>query len=191
MREGDPLPIRMKERCRTERPSPPLLSKDSLEALLGGGQPGTGYGTVVLPCGSGKTVVGIGAMSRLKTKTLILTPNVSAVHQWIEELLEKTDLDSQDIGEYTGSKKEVKSVTVATYQVLVWRKKKVDPFLHFELFSKENWGLIIYDEVHLLPAPVFKVVAEIQSIRRLGLTATWSGRMEPKGRFFLGRTQEI
>jgi DNA excision repair protein ERCC-3 len=173
MREGDPLPIRMKERMPDGKDLVlRSYQKDSLEALLGGGQPGTGYGTVVLPCGAGKTVVGIGAMSRLKTKTLILTPNVSAVHQWIEELLEKTDLDSQDIGEYTGSKKEVKSVTVATYQVLVWRKKKVDPFLHFELFSKENWGLIIYDEVHLLPAPVFKVVAEIQSIRRLGLTAT-------------------
>jgi DNA excision repair protein ERCC-3 len=86
--------------------------------------------------------------------------------------LEKTDLSPEDIGEYTGSTKEVKPVTVATYQVLVWRKKKVDPFHHFELFRKENWGLIIYDEVHLLPAPVFKVVAEIQSIRRLGLTAT-------------------
>lgn len=146
--------------------------KKSADALLGDGGPGTGFGTIVLPCGAGKTVVGIEIMSRLKTKTLILTTNISAVHQWIDELLEKTNLTSQDIAEYTGEEKTIKSVTVATYQILTWRPDKVGPYPHFDLFRKNNWGLVIYDEVHMLPAPVFRVVAEVQAINRVGLTAT-------------------
>lgn len=146
--------------------------KKSADALLGDGGPGTGFGTIVLPCGAGKTVVGMEIMSRLKTKTLILTTNISAVHQWIDELLEKTNLTSQDIAEYTGEEKTIKSVTVATYQILTWRPDKVGPYPHFDLFRKNNWGLVIYDEVHMLPAPVFRVVAEVQAINRVGLTAT-------------------
>ena len=111
-------------------------------------------------------------MSRLKTATLILTTNVSAVHQWIDELLSRTNLTRDQIGEYTGDEKEIKSVTVATYQILTWRPDKDSPFPHFSLFRKKNWGLVIYDEVHILPAPVFRVVAELQAVHRVGLTAT-------------------
>ncbi|MEI6876713.1 MAG: DEAD/DEAH box helicase, partial [Spirochaetota bacterium] len=105
-------------------------------------------------------------------KTLIITTNIAAVHQWIDELVDKTDLSEASIGEYTGAQKTVLPVTVATYQILTWRPDKEADFPHFELFRREKWGLIIYDEVHLLPAPVFRVVAEIQAVRRLGLTAT-------------------
>ena len=125
-----------------------------------------------MACGSGKTVVGMAVMAALKTDTLIISTNIAAVHQWKSELLDKTDLTEDLIGEYSGEKKEIKPVTIATYQILVWRKDKESPFNHFSLFREKRWGLIIYDEVHLLPAPVFRVTAEIQSIRRLGLTAT-------------------
>lgn len=146
--------------------------QDAARAFHGGGRPGTGYGTVVLPCGAGKTVVGMAVMDLLQTSTLILTTNVAAVHQWMEELLDKTDLPEESLGEYSGARKEVRPVTVATYQVLVWRKNRDSIFLHFDIFRQRSWGLIIYDEVHLLPAPVFRITAEIQAIRRLGLTAT-------------------
>jgi DNA excision repair protein ERCC-3 len=108
----------------------------------------------------------------LHTNTLILTTNISAVHQWIDELIDKTELTADQIGEYTGEKKTIKPVTVATYQVLTWRPDKTSPFPHFQIFKERPWGLIIYDEVHLLPAPVFRVTAELQAIRRVGLTAT-------------------
>lgn len=145
---------------------------DALSAFVGGGLPGSGYGVVVLPCGAGKTIVGMAAMAAIGAKTLIITTNVAAVHQWIDELLDKTDLSADFVGEYTGSEKTVRPVTVATYQILTWRPDRESDFPHFELFRRERWGLIIYDEVHLLPAPVFRVVAEIQAVRRLGLTAT-------------------
>ncbi|MHA2359912.1 MAG: DEAD/DEAH box helicase, partial [Candidatus Thorarchaeota archaeon] len=118
------------------------------------------------------TMVGIGAMERLQTSTIILCPNVIAVRQWIAELLDKTTLRPEDIGEYTGDTKEIRPVTVATYQILTWRKSRESKFEHFKIFDARNWGLIIYDEVHLLPAPVFRVTATIQATRRLGLTAT-------------------
>lgn len=146
--------------------------KKAADALIGQGGPGSGYGTVVLPCGSGKTVIGMEILTRLSTRTLIITTNVAAVHQWINELRDKTDLPSDEIGEYTGENKNAKRVTVCTYQVLTWRPDKVGPFPHFELLTKGEWGLIIYDEVHMLPAPVFKVTAELQSLYRVGLTAT-------------------
>ena len=111
-------------------------------------------------------------MSKLKTSTLIVTTNISAVHQWIDELLDKTDLTRDDIAEYTGENKEIKPVTVATYQVLTWRPDKDSDYPHFQIFRENSWGLIIYDEVHLLPAPVFRVTAELQAVRRVGLTAT-------------------
>lgn len=145
---------------------------ESADAFLADGRPGTGFGTIVLPCGAGKTVVGMAVMDRLKTATLILTTNVAAVHQWIDELLDKTDLRPEDIGEYTGQVKTIRPVTVCTYQILVWRKDRESEFPHFKIFREKSWGLIIYDEVHLLPAPIFRVTAEIQSLRRLGLTAT-------------------
>lgn len=146
--------------------------KKSAQALIGDKGPGTGFGTIVLPCGAGKTIVGMTIMDMLKTSTLIITTNISAVHQWIDELLDKTDLDREQIAEYSGENKEIKPVTVATYQVLTWRPDKEGPYPHFSLFHKRNWGLIIYDEVHMLPAPVFRVVAELQAVRRVGLTAT-------------------
>jgi DNA excision repair protein ERCC-3 len=145
---------------------------EAAQTFYGEGRPGAGYGTVVLPCGAGKTVVGMAAMDLLRTSTLILTTNVAAVHQWIDELIDKTTLTAEDIGEYTGHRKDVRPVTVATYQILVWRADRESPFPHFDIFRKHQWGLIIYDEVHLLPAPIFRVTAEIQAIRRLGLTAT-------------------
>jgi DNA excision repair protein ERCC-3 len=141
-------------------------------SVLGDRRPGTGYGVVVLPCGSGKTVVGMAFMALLKTNTLILTTNVAAVHQWIDELLDKTDLEADRIAEYTGDSKMVAPVTIATYQIITWRPDKDADFPHFKIFRERPWGLIIYDEVHLLPAPVFRITAELQAVRRLGLTAT-------------------
>ena len=146
--------------------------KLALESILGDMGPGTGFGTIVMPCGSGKTVVGMGIMSRLQTRTLILCPNVVAVHQWINELRAKTDLDPDLIGEYSGEKKEIRPVTVCTYQVLTYRSQKTDEYEHMKTIMEGNWGLVIYDEVHMLPAPVFKVTAELQSVYRAGLTAT-------------------
>ncbi|MBO5606974.1 MAG: DEAD/DEAH box helicase [Treponema sp.] len=146
--------------------------KNAAKALVGNKGPGSGYGTIVLPCGAGKTIVGMELMDMLKTNTLIVTTNISAVHQWIDELVDKTTLSRGDIAEYTGENKEVKPVTVATYQILTWRPEKEGPYPHFSLFRASNWGLIIYDEVHMLPAPVFRVAAELQAVRRVGLTAT-------------------
>jgi DNA excision repair protein ERCC-3 len=131
-----------------------------------------GSGVLVLPCGAGKTVIGLATMARLGCATLILTTNVTSVRQWKRELLDKTELTEDMIGEYDGSIKEVRPVTVATYQILTYRKSKKDDFTHMKLFNERDWGLIIYDEVHLLPAPVFRVTADIQATRRLGLTAT-------------------
>ncbi|CAM3357369.1 DNA repair helicase XPB [Paenibacillus lupini] len=131
-----------------------------------------GSGVIVLPCGAGKTIVGIAALARLNSATLILTSNATSVQQWKEELLDKTTLQPSEVGEYTGASKQVRPVTIATYQILTHRKSKKDSFSHMKLFSERDWGLIIYDEVHLLPAPVFRMTAEIQATRRLGLTAT-------------------
>ncbi|GHV87317.1 helicase [Spirochaetia bacterium] len=152
--------------------SPRDYQVEAARAVFGNGGPGTGYGVVVLPCGSGKTVVGMTFMTLLKTNTLVLTTNVAAVHQWIEELLDKTSLTADEIAEYTGDSKSVAPVTIATYQIITWRPDKAADFPHFKLFRERPWGLIIYDEVHLLPAPVFRVTAELQAVRRLGLTAT-------------------
>ncbi|MFX0107354.1 MAG: DNA repair helicase XPB [Candidatus Hodarchaeota archaeon] len=146
--------------------------RDAVDTFYAGGGVKGGSGVVVLPCGAGKTMVGIGAMEKLQTSTVILCPNVIAVRQWIQELLDKTTLTPDQIGEYTGDSKDVRPVTVATYQILTWRKSREDEFEHFHIFEARNWGLIIYDEVHLLPAPVFRVTAAIQATRRLGLTAT-------------------
>jgi DNA excision repair protein ERCC-3 len=129
-----------------------------------------GSGVVVLPCGAGKTIVGAAAMAHVKATTLILVTNTIAARQWREELLKRTTLNEDEIGEYSGAKKEIRPVTIATYQVMT--KKKNGIYAHLDLFDSYDWGLIIYDEVHLLPAPIFRFTADIQSRRRLGLTAT-------------------
>lgn len=171
--DGEPLEVSLRE---TTSSGKPLVireyQKASANALIGDKGPGTGFGTIVLPCGAGKTIVGMTIMDLLKTSTLIITTNISAVHQWIDELLDKTTLTRDQIAEYSGENKEIKPVTVATYQVLTWRPDKTGPYPHFSIFHQRPWGLIIYDEVHMLPAPVFRVVAELQAIRRVGLTAT-------------------
>ncbi|MFH1006750.1 MAG: DNA repair helicase XPB [Candidatus Latescibacterota bacterium] len=146
--------------------------KESVEIFYAGGGLEGGSGVIVLPCGAGKTVVGMAVMERLKNETLILTTGITALRQWRNELLDKTDLSPEDIGEYSGERKEIRPITITTYQILTYRHRKDGEFPHFPLFNRGNWGLVIYDEVHLLPAPVFRFTAEIQSKRRLGLTAT-------------------
>lgn len=172
--DGDPLQLSL--RTPTAASGKPFVIRDyqadAVDAFYRTNTPGTGYGVIVLPCGSGKTIVGINAIDKLQCAALILTTNIAAVHQWKEELLDKTTLNADQIGEYSGAAKEIKDVTIATYQILTWRNREQDDFPHFSLFRQRKWGLIIYDEVHLLPAPVFRITAEIQSMRRLGLTAT-------------------
>ncbi|REK58516.1 MAG: helicase [Thermobacillus sp.] len=131
-----------------------------------------GSGVIVLPCGAGKTIVGIAALARLRCEALILTPSVTSVQQWRSELLDKTTLTERDIGVYAGSERQVRPVTIATYSILTCRNSKTEDYRHMILFSERDWGLIIYDEVHLLPAPVFRMTADLQAKRRLGLTAT-------------------
>ena len=187
--EGSPLPVKL----RTETPSgkefaPRAYQSAAAAAFYAGGAPSGGSGVVVLPCGAGKTIVGLATIADIQRATLILTPNTIAVRQWIAELLDKTDLPPEMIGEYTGDRKEICPITVSTYQILTYRKHTnkngheddeldetaltEENFPHFALFTSYDWGLIIYDEVHLLPAPVFRITAEIQARRRLGLTAT-------------------
>ncbi len=141
-------------------------------AFYANGAPSGGSGVVVLPCGAGKTIVGLAAMADIQRATLILTPNTVAVRQWIHEILDKTDIPPEIVGEYTGERKDICPITVSTYQILTYRRSETEDFPHFALFTSFDWGLIIYDEVHLLPAPVFRITAEIQARRRLGLTAT-------------------
>lgn len=129
-----------------------------------------GSGVVVLPCGAGKTIVGAAAMSVAKTNTLILVTNTVSARQWKAELLKRTTLTEEEIGEYSGSLKEIKPVTIATYQILTTKRK--NDYAHLSLLNAKDWGLIVYDEVHLLPAPIFKMTADLQARRRLGLTAT-------------------
>ena len=129
-----------------------------------------GSGVVVLPCGAGKTLVGAGVMARSSTTTLILVTHTVSARQWREELLARTTLTDDEIGEYSGARKEIRPVTIATYQVLTTRRKGLYP--HLDLLDARDWGLIVYDEVHLLPAPVFRLTADLQARRRLGLTAT-------------------
>lgn len=173
LKNGEPLDFHLLETTKAGKTFQIRnYQNKAANALVGNRGPGTGFGTVVLPCGAGKTIVGMNVMNLLKTSTLIITTNISAVHQWIQELLDKTNLLPEQIAEYTGENKTLAPVTVATYQILTWRPEKDGPYPHFSIFRKRNWGLIIYDEVHMLPAPVFRVVAELQAVRRIGLTAT-------------------
>ncbi|HLV99687.1 MAG TPA: DNA repair helicase XPB [Ktedonobacterales bacterium] len=171
--EGTLLPIDLRSTTASNHPfSLRAYQEASVSAFHLDGSVSGGCGVIVLPCGAGKTMVGIGLISTLKRSTLILTPNTVAVRQWINELCDKTTIQPDQIGEYTGERKEIRPITVSTYQILTYRPSEDSDFPHFTLFTGQDWGLIIYDEVHLLPAPVFRITAEIQARRRLGLTAT-------------------
>lgn len=171
--DGAALEMALRENMRDGLPfNVRDYQKDAAAVFYAGGDVTGGSGVIVLPCGAGKTVVGITAMCLMKRNTLVLTTGVTAVKQWRREILDKTDLTEELVGEYTGETKVIKPVTVATYQILSHREDKSGDFPHFGLFDQRDWGLIIYDEVHLLPAPVFRITAQIQARRRLGLTAT-------------------
>lgn len=171
---GDPLDVQLATHMKGNKK--PFQVRDyqrtAAERWFQEGKPSGGCGVVVLACGAGKTIVGLTAMSLVKTKTLILATNQASVSQWIREVIDKTNLTADDVGAYTGATKEIKPVTVATYQILTWRRSKDVEFEHLHLFEDQDWGLILYDEVHLLPAPVFGATASLQGRRRLGLTAT-------------------
>ena len=190
---GDPLPIHLRETTLSGKKFALRdYQREAAQVFYASGSEKGGSGVIVLPCGSGKTVIGLATMSLVQTKTLILTPNISASRQWIREICDKTDLTIDQVKEYSGEVKEIGPVTVATYQILTQRKRakkaenekpetELDDFTdeevkkelaNFPLFSQQKWGLMIYDEVHLLPAPVFRLSTEMQATRRLGLTAT-------------------
>lgn len=170
---GDTLAFSLRDPAASGRPfSLRHYQQAAADAFHRGGSELGGCGVVVLPCGGGKTVVAIGVMQMSQTNTLVLTTNTVAVRQWVREILDKTDLREDQVAEYTGESKAILPVTVATYQILTHRKDRLASFTHMELFDKGNFGLIVYDEVHLLPAPVFRATAGIQARRRLGLTAT-------------------
>lgn len=171
--EGASLPIQLRGIGRSGVPFAVRdYQREAVDTFHAGGDVRGGSGVIVLPCGAGKTIVGLAAMARLQKSTLILTTSITSVKQWHRELLDKTDLDETAIGEFTGECKNIAPVTLATYQIVTYRPTRDEDFPHFDLFNKRDWGLIVYDEVHLLPAPVFRVTAEIQARRRLGLTAT-------------------
>ncbi len=179
--DGDALEFHLLEIAASGKPFALRdYQREAAEIFYAGGAAYGGSGVVVLPCGSGKTMVSMAVMDMMQCNTLILTPNTVAVRQWIDELLDKTALNRDQIGEYSGHRKEIRPVTISTYQTMTYRKRgtkgrgltMLEEFPHFQLFNERNWGLIIYDEVHLLPAPVFRITAELQARRRLGLTAT-------------------
>jgi DNA excision repair protein ERCC-3 len=159
--DGEAHPIALDESEWTLRP----YQREAADSFWHGGS-----GVVVLPCGAGKTLVGAAAMAQAQATTLILVTNTVSARQWKSELIKRTSLTEDEIGEYSGAKKEIKPVTIATYQVLTMRRKGVYP--HLELLDAKDWGLIVYDEVHLLPAPIFRMTADLQARRRIGLTAT-------------------
>ncbi|MBT5876909.1 MAG: DEAD/DEAH box helicase [Candidatus Latescibacteria bacterium] len=170
---GTPLAVEMRKETTGGKPFEMRdYQRSAVRSFHLDGGPRGGSGVIVLPCGAGKTVVALGVLATLQCQALILTANTVALRQWRSELLDKTSLTSDEIGEYSGEEKLIRPVTLATYQILTYRKSKEDEFLHFGLFDEKGWGLIVYDEVHLLPAPVFRITSEIQARRRLGLTAT-------------------
>lgn len=172
-REGEPLPIDLRPVTAAGMPfSLRHYQEDAARVFHAGGSERGGSGVIVLPCGAGKTIVGMACMAAVQSSTLVLTTSMTATHQWVAELLDKTTLQADQIGEYNGAAKDVRPVTIATYNIMTWRPRNDAEFVHLNLFDQRNWGLIIYDEVHLLPAPVFQVTAGLQARRRLGLTAT-------------------
>ncbi len=171
--EGADLALSLRNPSRTGVPFTVRdYQQDASDVFFAGGDVRGGSGVIVLPCGAGKTIVGLSTMALMQKSTLVLTTGTTAVKQWHREILDKTTLSEHDIGEYTGETKVIAPVTLATYQILTYRDAKTDEFPHFKIFDQRDWGLIIYDEVHLLPAPVFRITAQIQARRRLGLTAT-------------------
>jgi DNA excision repair protein ERCC-3 len=197
--EGDALEFGLREVTLKGQPFLPRpYQEDAAAAFWAGGSAAGGSGVLVLPCGAGKTVIGMQAMCKAQMQTLIIVTGITAAHQWRDEILDKTTLTSEMIGEYSGECKEIRPITIATYQVLTARRKpkkgkeeeslepemqetedettqspeSAEGYLNLDLFNRQNWGMIVYDEVHLLPAPVFRITAEIQAKRRLGLTAT-------------------
>ncbi|MCK5739700.1 helicase-associated domain-containing protein [bacterium] len=171
--EGDFFKMGLRERALSgEEFKLRTYQNEAVQTFHAGGSATGGSGVIVLPCGAGKTVVGIGVVTQLKMKTLILATSTVAVRQWVQEFLDKTTVSDADIGEYTGENKSIRSITVTTYQMMTYRRRKTKEYPHFDLFNKQNWGIVVYDEVHLLPAPIFRITAELQTKRRLGLTAT-------------------
>ncbi|MBJ93576.1 MAG: helicase [Rickettsiales bacterium] len=171
--EGAPLAVELRAETRAGKPfNLRRYQRQAVDAWHKGGELGGGHGVVVLPCGAGKTIVGLAGMAATGCQTLILATGTASVRQWIHEILERTSLSEEQVGEFSGARKEIRPVTVTTYQILTHRRSTDHEFTHMGLFSAANWGLIVYDEVHLLPAPVFRVTADIQARRRLGLTAT-------------------
>ncbi len=171
--EGAALPIHLRSVTRSGLPFTVRdYQREAADIFYAGGDVRGGSGVIVLPCGAGKTIVGIAAMALMQKSTLVLTTGITAVKQWHREILERTDLTEDQVAEYTGETKDIAPVTLATYQIVTHRPDKDSEFPHFKLFDQRDWGLVIYDEVHLLPAPVFRVTAQIQARRRLGLTAT-------------------
>ena len=171
--EGALLPMALRETAASGVPfNVRDYQREAADVFHAGGDVRGGSGVIVLPCGAGKTVVGIAAMCLLQKNTLVLTTSITAVKQWRREILDKTTLTVDEVKEFTGETKDIGPVTVATYQIITYRPDKTEDFPHFGLFEQRDWGLIVYDEVHLLPAPVFRVTAQIQARRRLGLTAT-------------------
>jgi DNA excision repair protein ERCC-3 len=171
--EGTALPLALRKIARSGLPFVVRdYQRESADVFYAGGEVRGGSGVIVLPCGAGKTIVGIAAMALLQRSTLVLTTSITAVKQWHREILDKTDISDDQIAEYTGESKEIAPVTIATYQIITHRPDKKEDFPHFKIFDQRDWGLIVYDEVHLLPAPIFRVTANIQARRRLGLTAT-------------------
>ncbi len=172
-RQGDPLHLNLRETTRGGNPFGIRdYQREAVERWYMNGTPQGGHGVVVLPCGAGKTIVALAAMAAVGQHVLVLCNNQSAVNQWVREIIDKTNLTSKEVGSYTGKEKRICPITVATYQVLTWRRSKNAEFEHLHLFKDHNWGLLVYDEVHLLPAPVFGATAGLQGRRRLGLTAT-------------------
>ena len=170
--EGTALPFQLRSECRSGPFGLRHYQEDAAAAFHASGTARGGSGVIVLPCGAGKTIVGMACMAQVGASTLILTTSVTAVRQWMAELLDKTTLQSDQIAEYSGAMKDVRPVTVSTYQIMTHRESREGEFKHLKLFDEANWGLIVYDEVHLLPAPVFQITASLQARRRLGLTAT-------------------
>lgn len=170
---GDALPLALRDVDTAGQPFHLRdYQTDAVEAFYRSGRSLGGSGIICLPCGSGKTIIGLAAIARIASHTLIVTTNNISVHQWRDELLAKTHITPDLIGEYTGMEKIIKPITITTYQMLTHRRSREAEFEHLQLFTEHNWGLIVYDEVHMLPAPVFRATVEIQSRRRLGLTAT-------------------